>query len=100
MPKQPQIDSALSAHLKQAAGDVTVVVTLRRSKSAKPASADMRALAARVLEETSTASGSSPTSHNVLANLGVLIVDAPVGFVVQLLRHESVTTAALNDTSE
>jgi hypothetical protein len=100
MPKQPQIDPALSAQLEHAEGNVAVVVTLRRSKSTKPAPALMRALAARVLEETSTVSGSSPTSHNVLANLGVLVVDAPVQFVVQLLRHESITTAALNETPE
>jgi hypothetical protein len=100
MPKQPQIDPVLAAHLEHAAGNVTVVVTLRRPKSAKPASADMRALAARVLDETSTMSGASPTSHNVLANLGVLVVDAPVEFVVQLLRHDSITTAALNETPQ
>jgi hypothetical protein len=97
---KPQIDPALTEHLAQHAGNVEVVVTLRRPRSNKPVSDDVRALAERVLDETTQACGVAATAHNVLANLGVLIVDAPAAFVSHLIRHASVTTAAMNRPPE
>jgi hypothetical protein len=61
---------------------------------------DAAALAERVLERVTEHLGRTPARHNVLRNLGILIVEADAEFLRALIEQPEIQFASPNRTAE